>query len=157
VNYELRTVNYNSAMPKERIATAHAPEAIGPYSQAIKVGNLIFTAGQIALDPATQQVVGGGITEQTTRVLENLKAILEQAGSSLAYVVKTTVFLRDMNDFAGMNAVYGQYLAAEGMFAPARSTVEVARLPKDVLDEIEVVAEHEPGVHSYLHRPGGIQ
>ena len=114
-------------MAKERIATAHAPEAIGPYSQAIKLGNLIFTAGQIALDPATQQVVPGGITEQTTRVLENLKAILENAGSSLAQVVKTTVFLRDMNDFTAMNAVYGQYMAPEGVFAPARSTVEVSR------------------------------
>jgi 2-iminobutanoate/2-iminopropanoate deaminase len=144
-------------MPKEKIATAHAPQAIGPYSQAIRLGNLVFTAGQIALDPATQQVVGGGIAEQTTRVLENLKAILEQAGSSLAHVVKTTVFLRDMNDFAGMNAVYGQYLAPEGGLAPARSTVEVARLPKDVLVEIEVIAEHEPGVHSYLHRPGSIE
>jgi len=144
-------------MAKEKIATAHAPEAIGPYSQAIRLGNLVFTAGQIALDPATQQVVGCGITEQTTRVLENLKAILESAGSSLAQVVKTTVFLRDMNDFAPMNAVYGKYLAPEGVLAPARSTVEVARLPKDVLDEIEVVAEHEPGIHSYLHRPAGIQ
>ncbi len=144
-------------MAKEKIATAHAPEAIGPYSQAIRLGNLIFTAGQIALDPATQQVVAGGITEQTTRVLENLKAILESAGSSLAQVVKTTVFLRDMNDFAPMNAVYGQYLAPEGVLAPARSTVEVARLPKDVLVEIEVIAEHEPGIHSYLHRPAGIQ
>ena len=144
-------------MAKEKIATAHAPEAIGPYSQAIKVGNLIFTAGQIAIDPATQQVIGGGITEQTTRVLENLKAILQQAGSSLAHVVKTTVFLRDMNDFAAMNAVYGQYMAPEGVFAPARSTVEVARLPKDVLIEIEVIAEHEPGIHSYLHRPSSIQ
>ena len=144
-------------MAKERIATSHAPQAIGPYSQAIKLGNLIFTAGQIALDPATQQVIAGGIAEQTTRVLENLKAILENAGSSLAHVVKTTVFLRDMNDFTAMNAVYGQYLAPEGVFAPARSTVEVARLPKDVLVEIEAIAEHEPGIHSYLHRPSGIQ
>lgn len=144
-------------MAKEKIATVHAPEAIGPYSQAIRLGNLVFTAGQIALDPATQQVVPGGIAEQTTRVLENLKAILEQAGSSLAHVVKTTVFLRDMNDFAAMNAVYGRYLAPEGALAPARSTVEVARLPKDVLVEIEVIAEHEPGIHSYLHRPASIE
>jgi len=144
-------------MAKEKIATVHAPQAIGPYSQAIRVGNLIFTAGQIALDPATQQVVGGGIAEQTTRVLENLKAILESAGSGLAHVVKTTVFLRDMNDFAAMNAIYGQYLAPEGGLAPARSTVEVSRLPKDVLVEIEVVAEHEPGIHSYLHRPGSTE
>lgn len=144
-------------MAKEKIATAHAPEAIGPYSQAIRLGNLIFTAGQIAIDPATQQVVGGGIAEQTTRVLENLKAILESAGSSLAQVVKTTVFLRDMNDFAAMNAIYGKYMAPEGALAPARSTIEVSRLPKDVLIEIEVVAEHEPGIHSYLHRPQNLQ
>ena len=142
---------------RDVVITEHAPQAIGPYSQAIKLGNLIFTAGQIALDPATQQVIAGGITEQTTRVLENLKAILENAGSSLAQVVKTTVFLRDMNDFAAMNAVYGQYLAPEGVFAPARTTVEVSRLPKDVLVEIEVIAEHEPGIHSYLHRPSSIQ
>ena len=144
-------------MPKERIATAHAPAAIGPYSQAIRLGNLIFTAGQIPLDPTSGQVIASGIAEQTTRVLENLKAILEQAGSSLAHVVKTTVFLRDMNDFAAMNAIYGQYLAPEGVFAPARTTVEVARLPKDVLVEIEIIAEHEPGIHSYLHRPGSIE
>lgn len=144
-------------MAKEKIATAHAPEAIGPYSQAIRAGNLIFTAGQIALDPATQQVIGGGIAEQTTRVLENLKAILDSAGSSLSHVVKTTVFLRDMNDFPAMNAIYSQYLAPEGVLAPARSTVEVSRLPKDVLVEIEAVAEHEPGIHSYLHRPQGIE
>ena len=144
-------------MAKEKIATAHAPVAIGPYSQAIRLGNLIFTAGQIALDPANQQVVGGGIAEQTTRVLENLKAILESAGSSLQQVVKTTVFLRDMNDFAAMNAIYAQYMAPEGALAPARTTVEVSRLPKDVLIEIEVVAEHEPGIHSYLHHPQSIQ
>jgi 2-iminobutanoate/2-iminopropanoate deaminase len=144
-------------MGKEKIATVHAPEAIGPYSQAIQVGNLIFTAGQIALDPATQQVVPGGISEQTTRVLENLKAILESAGSSLAQAVKATVFLKDFNDFAPMNAVYARYLAPEGVPAPARTTVEVSRLPKDVLIEIELVAEHEPGIHSYLHRPASIE
>ena len=144
-------------MAKEKIATSHAPEAIGPYSQGIRLGNLIFTAGQIALDPTTQQVIPGGITEQTTRVLENLKAILESAGSSLAQVVKATVFLKDFNDFAAMNAVYGKYLAPEGILAPARSTVEVSRLPKDVLIEIDLVAEHEPGIHSYLHRPESIK
>ncbi|MDE3187230.1 MAG: RidA family protein [Acidobacteriota bacterium] len=128
-------------MSKHVIATTGAPAAIGPYSQAIRTGNLIFTAGQIALDPVTQQVVPGGITEQTTRVLENLKAILEAAGSSMAQVVKATVFLKDFNDFAAMNAVYGAYLAPEGVTAPARTTVEVARLPKDVLVEIELVAE----------------
>lgn len=128
-------------MSKAVIATDKAPAAIGPYSQAVRAGNLVFTAGQIALDPATQQVVAGGIAEQTTRVLENLKAILEAAGTSLARVVKTTVFLKNFNDFAAMNAVYGAYLAPEGVQPPARSTVEVARLPKDVLVEIEVIAE----------------
>ena len=128
-------------MSKIVVATVSAPAAIGPYSQAIRSGNLIFTAGQIALDPATGQVVAGGIAEQTTRVLENLKAIVEAAGSSLAKTVKATVFLKDFNDFAAMNAVYGAYLAPAGIAAPARSTVEVSRLPKDVLVEIELVAE----------------
>jgi 2-iminobutanoate/2-iminopropanoate deaminase len=128
-------------MSKTVIATEKAPAAIGPYSQAVRVGNLVFTAGQIALDPATGQVVEGGITEQTTRVLENLIAILAAASSSLAQVVKTTVFLKDMNDFAAMNAVYGAYFHDAGGEPPARSTIEVARLPKDVLVEIEVVAE----------------
>lgn len=128
-------------MSKEAIATDKAPAAIGPYSQAVRAGNLIFTAGQVGVDPATQQVIAGGITEQTTRVLENLVAILAEAGSSLSQVVKTTVFLKDMNDFAAMNAVYGGYFLKTGGALPARSTVEVARLPKDVLVEIEVVAE----------------
>lgn len=128
-------------MSKSVIATASAPAAIGPYSQAIRSGNLIFTAGQIALDPATGLVVAPGIAEQTTRVLENLKAILEAAGSSLAQTVKATVFLKDFNDFAAMNAIYGQYLAPDGVAPPARSTVEVSRLPKDVLVEIELIAE----------------
>lgn len=125
---------------KTAISTPKAPAAIGPYSQAVKIDNLLYTSGQVALDPATGQLVSGGITEQTTRVLENLKAVLEAAGSSLAAVVKTVVFLKDMNDFAAMNAVYGRYLAPEGAVAPARSTVEVARLPKDALVEIEVIA-----------------
>jgi 2-iminobutanoate/2-iminopropanoate deaminase len=128
-------------MSKAVIQTTNAPAAIGPYSQGIRAGNLVFTAGQIALDPVSQQVVAPGITEQTTRVLENLKAILEAAGSSLAQVVKATVFLTDFNDFAAMNAVYGVYLAPQGVAAPARSTVEVSRLPKDVLVEIELIAE----------------
>jgi 2-iminobutanoate/2-iminopropanoate deaminase len=128
-------------MSKSVIATPGAPAAIGPYVQGVRAGNLIFTAGQIALDPTTQQVVAGGISEQTTRVLENLKAILEAAGSGFAQVVKTTVFLKDMNDFAAMNAVYGAYLGPEGTAPPARTTVEVSRLPKDVLVEIELVAE----------------
>ena len=126
-------------MAKEIIATNGAPAAIGPYSQAVRVGNLVFTAGQIPLDPATQQLIEGGITQQTVRVLGNLKAILEAAGSSMAKVVKTTVFLKDMNDFLAMNEIYATYLGGEG--APARSTVEVARLPRNVLVEIEVVAE----------------
>ena len=128
-------------MSKAVIATPSAPAAIGPYSQGVRAGNLVFTAGQIALDPVTQQVVASGIAEQTTRVLENLKAILEAAGSSLAQVVKATVFLKDFNDFAAMNAVYGSYLGPEGVAPPARTTVEVSRLPKDVLVEIELVAE----------------
>ena len=124
---------------KAAISTPHAPAAIGPYSQAIRAGDFLYTSGQIALDPATGQVVSGGITEQTTRVLESLKAILQAGGTDFSRVVKTVVFLKDMNDFAAMNAVYGTYLAPEGTIPPARSTVEVARLPKDVLVEIEVI------------------
>jgi 2-iminobutanoate/2-iminopropanoate deaminase len=105
------------------------------------VGNLLFTAGQIPLDPTTQQVVAGGITEQVTRVLENLKSILEEGGSSLDRVVKTTVYLKDMNDFAAMNNVYEAYLGRGGEDPPARTTVEVSRLPKNVLVEIEAIAE----------------
>jgi 2-iminobutanoate/2-iminopropanoate deaminase len=125
---------------KAAISTPHAPAAIGPYSQAVRAGDLLYTSGQIPLDPATGQIVPGSITEQTTQVLENLKAILEAAGTDLLHVVKTVVFLKDMNDFAATNAVYGKYLAPEGTVSPARSTVEVARLPKDVLIEIEVIA-----------------
>jgi 2-iminobutanoate/2-iminopropanoate deaminase len=128
-------------MSKAVVATDKAPAAIGPYSQGVRVGNLVFTAGQIALDPATQQVIAPGITEQTTRVLENLKAILEAAGSSLAQVVKATVFLKDFNDFAAMNTIYAAYLAPPGVAPPARTTVEVSRLPKDVLVEIDLIAE----------------
>ena len=128
-------------MSKAAVSTDKAPAAIGPYSQGIRAGNLVFTAGQIALDPVTQQVVAAGIAEQTTRVLENLKAILEQAGSSLDRVVKATVFLKDFNDFAAMNSVYGAYLAPDGVTPPARTTVEVSRLPKDVLVEIDLIAE----------------
>jgi 2-iminobutanoate/2-iminopropanoate deaminase len=128
-------------MSRTRISTDGAPAAIGPYAQAVRAGNLIFTAGQIALDPSTGQAVAGGIKEQTTRVLENLKAILEAGGSSLGQVVKTTVFLKNFNDFAAMNEVYASYFGADGDILPARSTVEVARLPRDLLVEIEVVAE----------------
>jgi len=134
-----------SPSPKLPISTPNAPAAIGPYSQAVRIGDFLYTSGQVALDPATGQVVSGGIEAQTARVFENLKAVLEAAGASLSQVVKTTVFLKDMNDFAAMNAIYAQYLAAEGTVAPARSTVEVARLPKDSLVEIEVIAALEAG------------
>ena len=127
-------------MSKTIIQTSSAPPPIGPYSQAVAIGNLVFTAGQIPLDPATGQVVPGDIKAQTERVLENIKAILDAAGSSLERVVKTTVFIKDMNEFAAMNEVYGQFFFFFAT-APARSTVEVARLPKDVRVEIEVIAE----------------
>ncbi len=127
-------------MTRSVISTDLAPAAIGPYAQGVRVGNLIFTAGQIPIDPVTQQVVVGGIAEQTTRVMENLKAILEEAGSSLDRVVKATVFLKDLSDFSAMNAVYAEYLEADGE-APARTTVEVSRLPRNVLVEIDLVAE----------------
>lgn len=125
---------------KSAVSTQDAPGAIGPYSQAVRIGSLVYTSGQVALDPASGQLVEGGIAEQTTRVLENLKAVLAAAGTELAHVIKTVVFLRDMNDFAAMNAVYATYLAPDGVVKPARSTVEVARLPKDALVEIEVIA-----------------
>ena len=126
---------------KTVISTADAPAAIGPYSQAVRVGDTLYTSGQVGLDPATGALVPGGIEAQTTRVLENLKAVLAEAGLDASHVVKTTVFLKDMNDFAAMNAIYAKYLAPEGIVAPARSTVEVARLPKDALIEIELVAK----------------
>jgi 2-iminobutanoate/2-iminopropanoate deaminase len=125
---------------KAAISTQEAPAAIGPYSQAVRIGNFLYTSGQVALDPASGAVVAGGVAEQTTRVIENLKAVLAAAGASLAQVVKTTVFLKNMGDFAAMNEVYGRYFAGQGVVAPARSTVEVARLPKDALIEIEVIA-----------------
>ncbi|MBE3580544.1 MAG: RidA family protein [Thermoanaerobacteraceae bacterium] len=124
-------------MDKTVINTDRAPAAIGPYSQAIKVGNLIFTSGQIPLDPATGQIVPGGVAEQAERVLENLKAVLAAAGAGLDQVVKTTVYIKDMEDFGVVNEVYGRYFTKE---PPARSCVEVARLPKDVLVEIEAIA-----------------
>ncbi|HTA80166.1 MAG TPA: RidA family protein [Terracidiphilus sp.] len=127
-------------MSKQLVFTNEAPAAIGPYSQAIRTGNLLFTAGQIGLDPATGQMVHGGIKEQTARVLENLKAILEAAGSGLEKTIKATVYLKNFDDFAAMNAIYGEYLAPEGVAPPARTTIEAARLPKDALIEIELVA-----------------
>ncbi len=119
------------------IQTPDAPAAIGPYSQATVAGGFVFTAGQIALDPVTGVLVGDGVAAQTERVFRNLTAILEAAGASLASVVKTTVFLNDMNDFGEMNEVYARFF---GDHRPARSTVEAARLPKDALVEIECVA-----------------
>jgi 2-iminobutanoate/2-iminopropanoate deaminase len=121
---------------KEVISTEKGPKAIGPYSQAIKANGLIFTAGQIAFDPATGQIVEGDIARQTVRVFENLKAIVEAAGSSLDKAVKATVYLKDMNDFEAMNEVYARYLRAN---PPARSTVEVTRLPRDVRVEVDLI------------------
>lgn len=125
-------------MDKKIIKTENAPLPVGPYNQAVVVGNLVYTAGQIAIDPVTNEVSKGGIVEQTRLVLNNLKAVLTGAGSSLEQVVKTTVFLKSMNDFASMNMVYEKFFVPKT--APARSTIEVARLPKDVLVEIEAVA-----------------
>jgi 2-iminobutanoate/2-iminopropanoate deaminase len=122
---------------REIISTKDAPQAIGPYSQAIKANGFVFTSGQIAIDPATQQITAGDVAAQTDRVLRNLSEILEAAGSGLGKVVRATVFLKNMSDFAAMNAVYGKYFSTT---PPARSTVEVARLPKDVLVEIDVIA-----------------
>lgn len=125
-------------MPIDFIATPHAPKAIGPYSQATVVNGLIFSAGQVALDPATTELVPGGVKEQTERSLQNLAAVLAAAGSALQKVVKTTVFLVDMGDFAAMNEVYAKHF---GDHRPARSTVAVAALPKGARVEIEVIAE----------------
>ncbi len=127
------------ASDKRAVQTADAPKALGPYSQAIVANGFVFCAGQIPLDPATGNVVPGGVAEQTHQVLKNLRAVLRAAGSDLGRAVKTTVFVKNMNDFAAMNEVYGrpEYFGAD---APARSTVEVARLPRDVLVEIELVA-----------------
>lgn len=125
-------------MMKKVISTPQAPAAIGPYSQAVQVGNLVFTSGQIPIDPATGQFAEGGIKEQTRQSLTNVKAILEEAGLTLSSVVKTTVFLADMADFADMNAVYAEFFAEP---FPARSAVAVKTLPKGALVEIEVIAE----------------
>jgi 2-iminobutanoate/2-iminopropanoate deaminase len=126
---------------KKVISTTDAPAAIGPYSQAIRVGDMLFTSGQIPIDPKTGEMVAGGITEQTERVLANLKAVLDAAGVSFAQVVKTTVFLKNMSDFAAMNAAYATAFAGGDEPPPARSTVEVAGLPKGALVEIECVAK----------------
>jgi 2-iminobutanoate/2-iminopropanoate deaminase len=122
---------------REIVTTDRGPKAIGPYSQAVKANGFVFVSGQVAIDPKTQQVIEGAIVPQTERVMENLKGIVEASGSSLDKVVKTTVFLADMNDFAAMNEVYARYFPAN---PPARATVQVSRLPKDVRVEIEVIA-----------------
>ena len=124
-------------MNKRVIHTDKAPKAIGPYSQAIHIGELVYTAGQVGLDPATMEIVSGGIEEQTRQVLANLANVLEAAGTDMSKVVKTTVFLMDMNDFAKMNAIYGEVFGAN---PPARTTVAAAGLPKNALVEIECVA-----------------
>ena len=121
---------------REIVSTDKAPKAIGPYSQAVKIDRLVFTAGQIGIDPATGELKQG-IEEQTVQVMENLKQVLEAAGSSLECVLKTTIFLKDLNDFAKVNEIYGSYFEKN---PPARSTVQVAKLPKDALVEIEAIA-----------------
>ena len=122
---------------KEIIKTEHAPAAIGPYSQAVRAGGFVFVSGQIPLDPQTMQFVAGGVAEQTEQALKNLQAVLEAAGVGLEQVVKTTVFLADMEDFGAMNEVYARFFTS---FPPARATVQAARLPRDARVEIEVIA-----------------
>lgn len=123
---------------RQAVSTPNAPAAIGPYSQAIRAGHLLFVSGQIPLDPASGALLTGGISEQTERVLKNLGAILEAAGASFDRVVKTTVYLADMSEFAAMNEVYGRYFPSP---APARATIQAARLPRDVRVEIDLIAD----------------
>jgi 2-iminobutanoate/2-iminopropanoate deaminase len=122
---------------KDIVLTDKGPKPIGPYSQAVKSNGFLFASGQVALDPRNNEFLGGDIRQQTERAMENIKAVVEAAGSNLHHIVKTTIFLKDMNDFAAMNEAYGKYFTAA---PPARSTVQVARLPKDALVEIEVIA-----------------
>jgi 2-iminobutanoate/2-iminopropanoate deaminase len=122
---------------KKIINTAQAPAAIGPYSQAVQLGELVFTSGQIPLVPETMEIIAGGITEQTEQVMKNLMAVLAQANADAGSIIKTTCFIKDMNDFVAFNEVYAKYFPEN---APARSCVEVARLPKDVLVEVEAIA-----------------
>ncbi|HEX9224930.1 MAG TPA: RidA family protein [Candidatus Acidoferrales bacterium] len=122
---------------KEAVHTDRAPNPIGPYSQGIRANGFIFLAGQVALDPKSGELIGGDVRQQTERTLENLKGVLEAAGANLNHVVKVTIFLKNMGDFAGMNEIYARYFPK---LPPARSTVEVARLPKDALVEIELIA-----------------
>lgn len=136
-NLTVGSVNFEKAPKKEIVATENAPGAIGPYSQAVKAGEFVFVSGQIPINPATGNFVSEDVAEQTEQVFKNLSAVLEAAGSSLKNVVKTTVFLADMNDFAAMNEVYARYFTEN---YPARATVQAARLPKDARVEIECVA-----------------
>ena len=122
---------------RDIVSTDRGPKPIGPYSQAVKANGLIYVSGQIGLDPKTGEMVAGGIAEQTDRAMNNLKGIVEASGSKLSHAVKTTIYLKDMNDFAAMNEVYGKFFSAA---PPARSTVQVARLPKDALVEIDIIA-----------------
>ena len=133
---------------KTAISSNAAPAAIGPYSQAVRIGDLLFTSGQVGLDPATGAMVAGGIREQTERVFANLAAVLEAAGVGFGDVVKATVYLKDIADFAAVNEIYAKHLAPAGAVPPARTTVEVARLPKDALIEIDLIAvmSIEPGL-----------
>jgi 2-iminobutanoate/2-iminopropanoate deaminase len=127
-------------MAKQTISSDKAPKAIGPYSPAVRAGQLLFVSGQVGLDPATGQMVEGGIVEQTRRALDNIAALLAAGGRSFADAVRTTIFLADMNDFAAVNEIYGQYFAEP---YPARATVQVSRLPKDARVEIDVIASYE--------------
>lgn len=122
---------------KKTVSTEHAPKAIGPYSQAVVANGMAYLSGQIPLDPSTNQLIEGGIAQQTERVLENLKAVLEACGASLRSVVKTTVYLKDMGEFQAMNEIYGRYFSED---APARATVQAAKLPRDVSVEIDAIA-----------------
>jgi 2-iminobutanoate/2-iminopropanoate deaminase len=133
----LGVVGCASGPTKEAVSTKEAPDAIGPYSQGVKVGNLLFLAGQAAIDPNTNQMISGSIEEQTKQVLENLNAVLRASGMSMENVVNTTVYLKDLNDFGKMNAVYGTYFKDK---PPARATVQVARIPRDALVEISAIA-----------------
>ncbi len=126
--------------PKTRISSLSAPAAIGPYAQAVRVGEIVYTSGQVALDPKTGNLVNGDVTAQTEQVCENLRAVLSEAHLNLTHVIKTTVFLKDMGDFGAMNEVYARYFAPGDIVPPARSTVQVAALPKDALVEIECIA-----------------
>jgi 2-iminobutanoate/2-iminopropanoate deaminase len=133
----LTAVSLSDATVKEIVATEKAPRAIGPYSQAVRAGQMLFASGQIPIDPATGEFVAGGIAEQTEQVLRNLSAVFEASGASLNQVVKTTVFLADMDDFTAMNEVYGRFFAEN---PPARATVQAARLPRDAKVEVEAIA-----------------